>query len=196
VQQAGPGEILGGRIGPRMRPLAMYLRNEIGISYRKVPRALAEMLEFSFVEDVKQWVKRGCQFHRQRGLNELSPKALTTESVWLRAELSRLEGCLLDHEKALTLQARLQRHHDEWLVFVDDPRVPPTNNLAERKLRPLVVLRKVTFGHRTETGARRLAKIMTVQETAKTHGHKASDFFYYLQTHSAARSLRHFYSGP
>lgn len=81
-------------------------------------------------------------------------------------------------------------------MFVADPRVPPTNNLAERKLRPLVVLRKVTFGHRTEAGARRMAKIMTVQETAKAHGHKVSDFFYYLQTHSPSQSLRHLYSGP
>ncbi|HEV3005636.1 MAG TPA: transposase, partial [Pirellulales bacterium] len=49
VQQAGPGEILGSHIVPRMRALAMYLRNDIGISYRKMPRALQEMLEFSFV---------------------------------------------------------------------------------------------------------------------------------------------------
>ena len=49
VQQAGPGEILGSRIGPRMRALAMYLRNDIGISYRKVPRAIEEMFGFSFV---------------------------------------------------------------------------------------------------------------------------------------------------
>jgi transposase len=323
VQQAGAGEILGSRIGPRTRALAMYLRNTIGISYRKVPQALEELFGFSFVpasliafekvlaeqadplvddiakkigssdgavhadetywtlngervyywlhattqyvhfqfdssragevsrnvlgndftgtlvtdcysgyhahqagakqkclahvarrahewqpltaagsadfiffEDLKQWVKRGCQFHRRRGLHELSPGELTSEAAWLRDELSRLEGCPLAHEKALTLQARLQRHHDEWLVFVDDPRVPPTNNLAERKLRPLVVLRKITFGHRTEAGAKRMARIMTVQETAKAHGHKASDFFYYLQTHSAARSLRHLYSGP
>lgn len=323
VQQATTGEILGSRIGPRMRALAIYLRNDIGISYRKVPRALEEMFGFSFVpasliafekllaelaqpladdiakkigssdgavhadetywtlngerayfwlhattqyvhfqfdssragevsrnvlgtafpgtlvtdcysgyhahqakakqkclahvarkahewqpltaegspdhmffEAVKQWVKRGCEFHRRRRLNELSEQELTTAAAWLRDELSRLEGCPLEHEKALILQARLQRHHDEWLVFVDDPRVPPTNNLAERKLRPLVVLRKTTFGHRTEAGAKRMARIMTVQETAKAHGHKASDFFYYLQTHPPARSLRHLYSGP
>ncbi|MGH7135647.1 MAG: IS66 family transposase, partial [Pirellulales bacterium] len=49
VQQAGPGEILGSRIGPRMRALAIYLRNDIGISYRKVPQALQEMFAFSFV---------------------------------------------------------------------------------------------------------------------------------------------------
>jgi hypothetical protein len=323
VQQAGPGEILGSRIGPRLRALAMYLRNDIGISYRKVPQALAELYGFSFVagslvafekvcaklaeplvddiakkigssdgavhadetywilngrrayywlhatteyvhfqfdssregqvsrdvlgphfagtlvtdcysgyhaheakakqkclvhlarrarewqrlttagsadycffQDVKQWVKRGCEFHRRRELNELSPEILASEAAWLRAELSRLETTPLTHEKALTLQARIRRHQGEWLVFVDDPRVPPTNNLAERKLRPLVVLRKITFGHRTEAGAQRMAKLMTVKETAKAHGHKVSDFFYYLQIHSATRSLRHLYSGP
>jgi hypothetical protein len=323
VQQAGPGEVLGSRIGPRMRALAIYLRNDIGISYRKVPQALEEMFGFSFVpasliafekvlaklaepisadiakkigssdgavhgdetyssvdgqrayywlhattqyihfefsmsragevsrnvlgdnftgtlvtdcysgyhahvagakqkclahvarrahdwqrltkegsaeqaffEEVKQWVKRGCEFHRLRGLNQLSPEAVAAEASWLRAELLRLENCPLEHDKAQTLQARLLRHHGEWLVFVDDPRVPPTNNLAERKLRPLVVLRKITFGHRTEAGGKRMAKIMTVQETAKAHGHKASDYFYYLQTHSAEQSLRRLYSGP
>lgn len=323
VRQAGPGEILGSRIGPRMRALAMYLRNDIGISYRKVPQALEEMFAFSFVpasliafekvlaglaepvsediakkigssdgavhadetywtlngkrayywlhatthyihfqfdssragevsravlgdhftgtlvtdcysgyhahtagakqkclthvarrahewqrltaagsaehtffEDVKQWVKRGCEFHRRRQTKQSSRKEQTAEAAWLHEELSRLEGCSLEHDKALTLQARLQRHHDEWLVFVKDARVPPTNNLAEQKLRPLVVLRKITFGHRTEAGAQRMAKIMTIKETAKAHGHKASDFFYYLQTHTTARSLRHLYSGP
>lgn len=152
--------------------------------------------DHAFFEAVKQWVKRGCEFHRRRGLNELSPETLAAEAAWLRAELPRLETCLLEHEKALRLQARLKRHHDEWLVFVDDPRVPPTNNLAERKLRPLVVLRKITFGHRSEAGGKRMAKIMTIKETAKAHGHKASDFFYYLQTHSAEQSLRRLYSGP
>ena len=121
---------------------------------------------------------------------------LTAAEAWLRAELSRLEATPLKHEKALTLQARIQRHQGEWLVFVDDPRVPPTNNLAERKLRPLVVLRKITFGHRTEAGGQRMAQLMTIKETAKAHGHKASDFFYYLQIHPATRSLRHLYSGP
>ena len=77
----------------------------------------------------------------------------------MREELSRLETCDVSHEKAITLQARLLRHLGEWLVFLDDPRVPPTNNLAERALRPLVVLRKITFGSRSHAGATRMAKL-------------------------------------
>ena len=61
--------------------------------------------DHAFFEDVKQWVKRGCEYHRRRNLNELEPEALAAEESWLRAELSRLEACPLEHKKALTLQA-------------------------------------------------------------------------------------------
>ena len=79
-------------------------------------------------------------------------------------------------------------------MFVDDPRVPPTNNLAEQALRPLVVLRKITFGHRSRDGGERMAAIMTVAETARRHGHRASQIFYALMTESPRNVLRQLYS--
>jgi hypothetical protein len=48
VQQPGKGEILGSRIGPHLRGKAIYLRNVIGISYRKVPQAIQEMFGIAF----------------------------------------------------------------------------------------------------------------------------------------------------
>src|SRR5262249_29562599 len=48
VQQAGEGEIPGSMIGPRLRAIAVYLHNDIGISLRKVPRAIADLFEFRF----------------------------------------------------------------------------------------------------------------------------------------------------
>lgn len=48
VRQAGDGELLGSRIGPRLRSWAVYLRHGIGISYRKVPQALEELLGITF----------------------------------------------------------------------------------------------------------------------------------------------------
>lgn len=322
VQQPGEGEILGSRIGPQLRSWAVYLRNGIGISYRKVPKVLEELLEvtftpvallgfekmlataaeplvddiakkigssdgpvhadetywilnggrsfywvhgtdkfihfqfdtsragevsrdvlgphfdgtlvtdcyagyeahqagakqkclthlartardwqkivpvesaaFTFFADVKEWVRRGCRFYHQRRRGELTPRQLRREESWLRKELLRLQACPLDHEKAWTLQGRIQKHSDEWLVFVDDPRVPPTNNLAERALRPLVVLRKITFGHRTEAGAQRMAKLMTIQETAQRHGRRPTDIFYRLYTRPPNQVLRYLYAG-
>jgi len=321
VQQPGKGEILHSRIGPHLRSTAVYLRNVIGISYRKVPRAIEEMFgitftpaaligfetmlaekaepvvediakklsssdgpvhadetywtlnghrayywvhgdekfihfqfdtsragqvsrdvlgddftgtlvtdcysgyfahvagakqkclahlarrardwqklteegspDFAFFEDIKQFVKRGCNFHRLRREGKLSDEEQVAEKAWLREELLRLDTCDVSHEKALTLQARLLRHQGEWLVFLDDPRVPPTNNLAERALRPLVVLRKITFGHRSSAGATRMAKIMTVGETARRHGHRASDIYFELYTRPPNRVLRRLYA--
>ncbi|MEM9413644.1 MAG: hypothetical protein AAGA30_21230 [Planctomycetota bacterium] len=48
VQQVGIGEILGSRIGPNVRTMAIYLRNEIGVSYRKVSRAIEDLLGLNF----------------------------------------------------------------------------------------------------------------------------------------------------
>ncbi len=322
VEKAGKGEILGSRIGPFLRSRAVWLRNMIGISYRKIPRIIEEMhgitftpaaligfetmlaekseplvdditkklassdgpvhadetfwttdgtrsyfwvhadqnvilfqydtsragqvsrdilgddflgtlvtdcysgyaasaagakqkclahlarrahdwqkltaansADFAFFEDIKQFVKRVCNFHRLRSEGKLSDLQQVLDKTCLREELSRLETCPVSHEKAIILQARLLRHAGEWLVFLDDPRVPPTNNLAERALRPLVVLRKITFGHRSDAGAERMAKLMTVGETARRHGHRASDIYFELYTRSPTRVLRRLYAG-
>ena len=155
----------------------------------------ADSADFAFFEDIKQFVKRGCRFHRRRREKKPSRKKQAAEIAWLRAELARLETCDVSHEKAITLQARLLRHPGEWLVFLDDPRVPPTNNLAERALRPLVVLRKITFGSRSDDGATRMAKLMTVAETARRHGHRASDIYFELYTRPPDRVMRRLYAG-
>ncbi len=149
----------------------------------------------TFFTDVKEWVRRGCRFYHQRRRGELSAGQLAEEATWLREELLRLETCPLDHEKGLTLQGRIRKHANQWLVFVDDPRVPPTNNLAERTLRPLVVLRKITFSHRSEAGAQRMAKLMTIQEIAKRHIRRPTDIFYRLYTRPPNQVLRYLYAG-
>ena len=54
----------------------------------------------------------------------------------------------------------------EWLFrFVVDPAVEPTNNRTERALRPMVVVRKVSGGSRSEAGAHRLSVLATVFRT-------------------------------
>jgi transposase len=73
----------------------------------------------------------------------------------------RLENWLLDHCGRLSvLSADLQRlvkhvanHHDQWLLFLHDSEVPPTNNHAERMLRPAVITRKVGGCNKTLLGA-------------------------------------------
>jgi hypothetical protein len=159
--------------------------------------AFPDTPDYRFFERVQAWVKRGCDFHRRR--SHLSPRAQADEKAWLRKQLKRLQNCPLNHDKATTLQERINRYADCWLVFLDDPRVPPTNNHAERCLRPLVILRKITFGHRTRWGATMMARLMTIQETAKRHGRRALDVLYRLATVAGEfpdALLRYIYAGP
>ena len=57
------------------------------------------------------------------------------------------------------------------------------------------MLRKVTFGHRSEAGAKRMAKLMTIQETAKCHVRRPTDIFYRLYTRPPNQVLRYLYAG-
>jgi transposase len=52
-----------------------------------------------------------------------------------------------------TLCLRVERYRTDLFTFVADPAVPPTNNAAERALRPLVVARKVSGGTRSKRGS-------------------------------------------
>src|SRR5262249_56001562 len=41
------------------------------------------------------------------------------------------------------LDQHIRDHRGEWLVFLHDSAVPPTNNHAEQMLRPAVITRKI-----------------------------------------------------
>jgi transposase len=51
------------------------------------------------------------------------------------------------------LDKHIRAHRGEWLVFLHDPQVPPTNNHAEQMLRPAVITRKVGGCNKTLLGA-------------------------------------------
>lgn len=159
-----------------------------------MPLTRAGTLDFAFFKDVGHFVKRACAYHRERAAGGLSGEQQRAEELWLRDRLIYLSTCKVKHKKAVTLQGRINRHYSEWLIFVDDPRVPPTNNLAERALRPLVVLRKITFGHRTADGGRTMARLMSVAETARRHGQRASDIYFDLLTKPPDVVVRRLYA--
>jgi len=55
-------------------------------------------------------------------------------------------------------------------TFVDDQRVAPTNNLAERMVRQAVLWRKGSFGTQSERGARYAERILTACATCRLQG--------------------------
>ena len=56
------------------------------------------------------------------------------------------------------------------MLFLRDPNVPPTNNLAERDIRPLKLKQKVSGGFRTAQGSENFAILRSEIETARKQG--------------------------
>ena len=68
-------------------------------------------------------------------------------------------------------------NHREWLwTFVDHEGIEPTNNTAERALRPAVIYRKLSFGTQSESGSRFLERILTVSETCRLQNRSIYDY--------------------
>ena len=68
------------------------------------------------------------------------------------------------------LAQRIIRHLPELFVFVTDPAVPATNNLAERSLRPAVIARKISGGTRSPKGSSTRMGLMSLFDTWRAQG--------------------------
>lgn len=96
------------------------------------------------------------------------------------AERARLVAAVTKHLRPRPLRGEANRrllselgwHHDHGnlLRFLEDPRVEPTNNRAERGLRPAVIARKVSHCSKTWDGAKAHAAFMSVFCTLRQRG--------------------------
>src|SRR5438876_230441 len=87
----------------------------------------------------------------------------------LRREVERLleaGSCCGVPKTAGTCRDILQRREALW-TFVQVDGVEPTNNTAERSIRPGVLWRKSSFGTQSEAGSRFVESMMTVVSTLK-----------------------------
>jgi hypothetical protein len=81
-------------------------------------------------------------------------------------------ACRLGEQYALTydhpcgtLAKRLLRHQDELFQFVLVPGLPADNNLAERSIRPLVIMRKISGSSRSEEGTKTRLTLASLLQT-------------------------------
>lgn len=72
---------------------------------------------------------------------------------------------LVSEHPCQTLAKRLLRHQDELFQFVLVPGVPADNNLAERALRPLVIMRKISGGSRSAQGSKTRLALFSLLST-------------------------------
>lgn len=109
---------------------------------------------------------------------ELTRDELT---AWMRPVQRHFEAVLeravaADLERVSGSCANILAHRDALWTFVVLDDVEPTNNNAERALRPLVLWRKRSFGSKSDRGERFVARIMSVAHTARKQGRSLLDF--------------------
>lgn len=111
--------------------------------------------------------------HHQR--DQLTTDQYETQTARIERHCDRLLQRDLDPPEAKRLQRRFLKHRDKLFVFLYRCDVDPTNNVAERALRPSVIHRKVTGCFRSDWGAKAYAAIASVIDTAELSGIHAFD---------------------
>jgi transposase len=94
----------------------------------------------------------------------------------------RFDACLVKIVRRRHNSPELERlfdhimnHYDEWLLFLHDSEVPPTNNQAERMLRPAVITRKVGGCNKTLLGALVHSILSSIMVTCHQQGKRFLD---------------------
>ena len=116
-------------------------------------------------------------WHRFRG-GHLDRAGLVTQMQPVQDAFDALldTGLACSDPKAATLCRSLDRLWPALWTFVDADGVEPTNNAAERALRPAVLWRKGSFGTQSEGGARFVERLLTVTATCRQQGRSVLDY--------------------
>jgi transposase len=157
--------------------------------------ASAEPAAVRFCQDVQGWVRTVCQAHRQLP-RRWRAKTAKKKACQLRQELRRICRAPHRHPKAEKFRQRLLGPEQKHLfTCFRRPNVPPTNNQAERSLRPVVIMRKVVQGTRGAAGLENHSVLRSLFETARRQGHKPHEFFVELLTKDTAQAQAALYRG-
>lgn len=151
--------------------LAHLIRDFRRYAERDAPDAkIGEALAHEFI--------RACRIHKKYREGELS---LKQRNMRLGQRKRQVEFWLYDgfangSDKLSGLCDTLLDEFSKLWTFAKVEGMEPTNNLAERDLRKLVIWRKKSFGTRSDRGQRFVERITSVVETAKRHGKNALRF--------------------
>lgn len=109
----------------------------------------------------EQW-----RFYKQ---NEIGWRAFRQSIAPVRKEFESLllRGRFSGNASLIGICKELYSRKDWLWTFTKIEGIEPTNNAAERALRPAVIYRKLSFGTQSAAGSRFIERILTVSETCR-----------------------------
>jgi transposase len=86
------------------------------------------------------------------------------------------EGAACSHKKSAGRCRQILKLRAALWTFVAREGVEPTNNAAERALRPAVIWRKLSFGSASDRGSRFVERMLTVAATCRQQGRNVLEY--------------------
>jgi transposase len=149
--------------GPQQKCLTHLLR-ELRDTTGKRP----ELAGHEFFKRCKRLIQQMLKLKKRYGA--LSQAQYTHRVDLLEKRLDQLAHLDWADPDAERLNKRLYKYRDKLTTFLHKSEVDGTNNAAERALRPAVVMRKITGGSRSASGARAWSILASVMRTAEQQG--------------------------
>jgi transposase len=118
----------------------------------------------SFLRDCKRLIHQMLRLKKQ--WDKLDDDQYLPRVYRLESQLEKLATASYDEAHAKRLAKRLRKHQKELTAFLWLKDLEPTNNAAERALRPAVVARKISGGSRSANGAYAWARLASLMRTA------------------------------
>ena len=133
---------------------------------------------------LKVLVKRIIELSRQTELEKL-PKDFSIKKADLLGQLRGMLKRQFGHPQADKFLRRLHKHIEELVTCLDFAEICAHNDWAERLLRGSVIMRKITFGNRSDNGVQNHQVLMSLLQTARYHQLNPLTFFHQLLTDPA-----------
>jgi transposase len=140
---------------------------------KAIGKALERTPTSFYLREIRLFWQTALALHAQR------PAVEPIDYAARRAHLERwLERLLVEagedpDEQRIANRLRKQRPH--LLTFLYHPAVDPTNNLAERQLRPAVIARKLSAGNKTDRGRQTFEILASLAATCHQRGADFAD---------------------
>jgi len=170
---------------------------ELGQELALLKGKAADPAAGQFCQNIQAWVRTACQAHYRLCRGRWRAQTAKRKGQALRRQLRALCRAPLRSPRAEAFRKRLLGPEQKLLfTCFGRPHVPPTNNQAERSLRPLVIMRKVVQGTRSEKGLQNHSVLRSLFETARRQGNKPHQFFLVLLTQNTPQAQAALYRRP
>jgi transposase len=134
-------------------------------------RRAREMLEVAskgavrFPRKVKALLQDALELRDRRDAHKISPHGLAVVRGRLERRLRLLLDMRLAHEGNRRFRNHLRNHQDQILTFLRRKDIEATSWPADHAIRPAVLFRKVSGGHRSDVGAKTHEILLSVYRT-------------------------------